>query len=109
MGNFFNDRNSGRRGGGRSERPTMHKAVCDECGRDCEVPFRPSGDKPIYCSKCFEDVDPKRNDRGRGGSRDHKRTSTSSVDISPLKDQLSSINEKLDVLIEILDSKKKKK
>ena len=41
-------------GGGRdSERPTMHKAVCDECGNGCEVPFRPSGDKPVFCSDCF--------------------------------------------------------
>jgi CxxC-x17-CxxC domain-containing protein len=99
MGNFFNERKSGRRGGGRSERPTMHKAVCDKCGKDCEVPFKPSGDKPIYCSRCFENVDPKK--------RDYKKTSTTSIDISPLKDQLSSINTKLDVLIEILNSKKK--
>ncbi len=104
MGNFFNERKSGRR----TERPPMHKAVCDKCGKNCEVPFRPSGGKPIYCSKCFEDVDPKRDDRGRGGSRDYKRTNTSSVDISPLKEQLSSINNKLDELIDILKSKESK-
>lgn len=39
--------------GDRSERQTMHDAVCSECGRDCEVPFRPTGDKPVYCSSCF--------------------------------------------------------
>ncbi len=32
---------------------TMHQAVCSECNKACEVPFRPSGDKPIYCSDCF--------------------------------------------------------
>ncbi len=37
----------------------MHKAVCSNCGRDCEVPFRPSGDKPVFCSDCF--------DKNRGG------------------------------------------
>ncbi len=113
MGNFFNDRNSGRRGGGRSERPTMHRAVCDECGKDCEVPFKPSGDKPIYCSRCFENVDPKRESRGGGrsrdyrgsSSRDYKKTETTSVDISPLKEELSGINKKLDVLIDILKAK----
>jgi CxxC-x17-CxxC domain-containing protein len=34
----------------------MHSAVCDKCGKDCKVPFKPSSDKPIYCSDCFEQV-----------------------------------------------------
>jgi CxxC-x17-CxxC domain-containing protein len=33
---------------------TMHQAICAECGKSCEVPFRPSGEKPVYCSNCFE-------------------------------------------------------
>jgi CxxC-x17-CxxC domain-containing protein len=32
----------------------MFKAVCSECGADCEVPFKPSGDKPVLCSQCFK-------------------------------------------------------
>jgi CxxC-x17-CxxC domain-containing protein len=53
------DRSFGDRSGnggfrGRDERPEMHKAICSECGRDCEVPFRPTGDKPVYCSDCFK-------------------------------------------------------
>ncbi|MBU0578333.1 hypothetical protein KJ742_01560 [Patescibacteria group bacterium] len=39
--------------GGNRPRPEMHKAVCDECGSKCEVPFKPSGDKPVLCSECF--------------------------------------------------------
>ena len=31
----------------------MYDAVCSECGKDCKVPFQPSGDRPIYCSDCF--------------------------------------------------------
>ena len=31
----------------------MHKAVCAECGQECEVPFKPSGDRPIYCKECY--------------------------------------------------------
>ncbi len=31
----------------------MHPAVCAQCGKDTEVPFRPSGDRPVYCSDCF--------------------------------------------------------
>ena len=70
-GGFGGGRNSGGRGGFGGgdrdrERPTMHKAVCDECGQTCEVPFRPSGDKPIYCSNCFED-------RGGNESRNFDR------------------------------------
>ncbi|MBU1113231.1 MAG: hypothetical protein KKH93_05100 [Candidatus Omnitrophica bacterium] len=29
------------------------QAVCADCKRECEVPFRPSGDRPIYCRECF--------------------------------------------------------
>ena len=44
-----------RRSGGRnSARPAMHQATCSECGQACEIPFRPSGDRPIFCSECFE-------------------------------------------------------
>ncbi len=55
MGRF--DRNSNRRSGGGGfdrKQTTMYPAVCDQCGKDCKVPFKPSGDKPIYCSNCFE-------------------------------------------------------
>ena len=31
----------------------MHQVVCAECGRDATVPFRPRGDRPVYCSDCF--------------------------------------------------------
>ncbi|MFA6522614.1 MAG: CxxC-x17-CxxC domain-containing protein [Patescibacteria group bacterium] len=43
----------GYRGGDRDARPDMHSAVCDQCGQDCEVPFRPNGKKPVLCSDCF--------------------------------------------------------
>ena len=41
---------SGGYGGSRRE---MHDAVCAQCGKDTQVPFRPSGDRPVYCSDCF--------------------------------------------------------
>lgn len=37
-----------------TDRP-MHKATCSECGKMCEVPFRPTGEKPVFCSNCFGD------------------------------------------------------
>ena len=45
-------------GGYRRERSQreMHPAVCSNCGKDTLVPFLPRGDKPVYCSSCFEQV-----------------------------------------------------
>jgi CxxC-x17-CxxC domain-containing protein len=37
----------------RSER-TMYPATCSECGKETTVPFAPSGEKPVYCSDCFQ-------------------------------------------------------
>lgn len=31
----------------------MHKAVCADCGNECEVPFKPTEGKPVYCKDCF--------------------------------------------------------
>jgi len=31
----------------------MHKAVCSECKKECEVPFKPTEGKPVYCRDCF--------------------------------------------------------
>jgi len=31
----------------------LHKAVCADCKKDCEVPFKPSADRPVYCKECF--------------------------------------------------------
>jgi len=31
----------------------LHKAVCADCGKECEVPFKPSGERPVYCRECF--------------------------------------------------------
>jgi CxxC-x17-CxxC domain-containing protein len=30
-----------------------YTAICAQCGQDCEVPFRPSGNRPVYCRGCF--------------------------------------------------------
>jgi len=52
-GGFGKPRQGGFGGGRDSERPTMHHAICSDCGNDCEVPFKPSGTKPVLCSNCF--------------------------------------------------------
>ncbi len=32
---------------------TFYDAVCADCGVDCKVPFKPTEDRPVYCSDCF--------------------------------------------------------
>ena len=39
--------------GGRAPRE-MFSATCSSCGQEAQVPFQPSGDKPVYCSSCFQ-------------------------------------------------------
>jgi CxxC-x17-CxxC domain-containing protein len=34
----------------------MFTATCSNCGRDAEVPFRPTSGKPVYCSDCFRTI-----------------------------------------------------
>jgi CxxC-x17-CxxC domain-containing protein len=31
----------------------MFAATCSNCGREAQVPFRPTSGKPVYCSDCF--------------------------------------------------------
>ncbi len=31
----------------------LHKAVCADCSKECEVPFKPTGNRPVYCKECF--------------------------------------------------------
>jgi CxxC-x17-CxxC domain-containing protein len=31
----------------------MHKATCSECGQECEVPFKPTEGKPVFCKECY--------------------------------------------------------
>ncbi len=30
-----------------------HKAVCTDCGNECEVPFKPDPSRPVYCRECW--------------------------------------------------------
>ncbi len=38
----------------------MHKATCAECGNECEVPFKPTEGKPVYCRDCYRKRRPRR-------------------------------------------------
>jgi CxxC-x17-CxxC domain-containing protein len=32
----------------------MFKTICSDCGKECEVPFKPNGSKPVFCRDCFQ-------------------------------------------------------
>jgi CxxC-x17-CxxC domain-containing protein len=63
----------------------LFDVTCDKCGKDCQVPFRPTGGKPIYCRDCF----------GKGGDSPRKSSRDESSD-------LDEINEKLDKIMRAL-------
>lgn len=42
----------GRQGNGSRER-TYTRVICADCKKESEVPFKPSGDRPVYCKECF--------------------------------------------------------
>lgn len=43
--------NSGSYGNSQRE---MFPAVCAECGKTTNVPFKPTGDRPVYCRDCYQ-------------------------------------------------------
>jgi len=130
MGNFQGggNRGGGYSGGGGGGRPsfqrksfggdrdnTKYKAVCDECHKECEVPFRPSSDKLVYCNDCFsnkrkdDDRAPRRDFGDRGPKRDFNNRPAQPSFSKPaggqddVKKQLSDMNVKLDRLVSALE------
>jgi CxxC-x17-CxxC domain-containing protein len=46
----------------------MHTATCSGCGKDCQVPFKPNGKKPVFCSACYVREE-------KGGGDDYRKES----------------------------------
>jgi CxxC-x17-CxxC domain-containing protein len=83
----------------------MFSVTCDECGKRCEVPFKPSSNKPVYCSECFgQKEDGRDRDNRRSDRNDGPRPQASS---SELTDALKGINDKLDRLLRALELRSK--
>ena len=81
----FRDRDSRSFEGRRQE---TYKVICDKCKKQCEVPFKPTGNKPVLCSDCF---------KKEGGSS--SRNSSSGIS----QEQFKEINAKLDKILGILE------
>jgi CxxC-x17-CxxC domain-containing protein len=105
--NFKNNSFSqgGGNGGGRRE---SFKAVCGQCGNDCEVPFKPRQGKPVLCDTCFRsggDRDDSRSSRSFDKPYRSDRDSSERPSRAPsdnIAKQLSEINAKLDNILDIL-------
>ncbi|OGY44625.1 MAG: hypothetical protein A2729_03525 [Candidatus Buchananbacteria bacterium RIFCSPHIGHO2_01_FULL_39_14] len=67
------------------------QAICARCGKSCILPFRPTANKPVYCSDCF-----RKND-----SFQESRPSTRSFD-NNASPNLDEINQKLDKIMKAL-------
>ena len=103
---FGGNKFGGNRGG--SDRPTtMYDAVCAECGKKCQVPFRPNGDKPIYCNDCFG---AKRDGGERPARREYNDRPAPQAFVprpaegqGDIKKQLDALTAKLDTLIRTVE------
>ena len=47
------------------ENRKMYKATCADCVQECEVPFEPAQDRPVYCKECYRNHRPARRDDRR--------------------------------------------
>lgn len=45
-------------GQGRATSRPSYEAVCAACGVETTVPFRPRGDRPVYCRTCYTEKVP---------------------------------------------------
>jgi len=100
-GGFGRNRDFGGRSRDRGdrERKPMVDVVCDKCGKNCQVPFKPTGDKPIYCSECYE----KTGNSGRRSFSGFNQNSSSGSNSGISQEQFNELNAKLDKILGILD------
>lgn len=49
----------------------LHNITCAACGKQAQVPFKPSGDRPVYCRDCY--MQQRRGGTGRGMDRRPRR------------------------------------
>ncbi|MEK6917255.1 MAG: CxxC-x17-CxxC domain-containing protein [Nanoarchaeota archaeon] len=94
----FSRPSSGGFRGGRRDEKMMHRVVCDGCKKDCEVPFKPTDGKPVYCNDCFKG-------REKSDSRDSGRSRPSNQ--HDYKEDLEKMNHKIGMILDLLESMKK--
>lgn len=96
----------------------MHSAKCGDCGKMCEVPFRPTGERPVYCNDCFggktddrsaafgkRDSAPRSYEKPAYSKPSYTPSAAPDASISELKRQIEMVNTKLDKLIQSMEHK----
>jgi CxxC-x17-CxxC domain-containing protein len=94
---------------------SMHSATCSGCGNECQVPFKPNGKKPVFCSACYiREEKPEGRSEGRGDkssfydkkpayqSRPHARPDSQSSLNGITTEQYKTLNAKLDAIMKML-------
>jgi CxxC-x17-CxxC domain-containing protein len=113
------------RGGRPSGEKELFKATCSSCHKSCEVPFRPSGDKPVYCRECYRDnsqSDTHAPQRGEGRGGDFRKEARPFSEERPsyreevraprdtgtddIKRQLAKIESKMDFILSFINTQK---
>jgi len=51
----------------------LHTTTCSKCKKETQVPFKPTGSKPVYCRECFQDQ------KLKDGSADKRRSPSRSM------------------------------
>lgn len=114
--------------GGRERSSELFKTTCSACQKPCEVPFRPNGEKPVFCSACFN-MKSRDEERGnapreygnRSDARPHKSASyekpyhehrpsyepapqaAKNTDMIEMKRQLTTIESRLNRILDLLN------
>lgn len=81
--------------GNRKEVSQKFDAICSQCGKKCQVPFRPNGVRPVYCNECFG--------APHDAPQDKKVFSpTEGRSTAELTRQIAAMNNKIDTMLKIL-------
>jgi CxxC-x17-CxxC domain-containing protein len=64
---------SGYGGSGYGGQRELFSVTCSQCGKEAQVPFQPTGDRPVYCSDCFRGRQGSSGGSSRGGYGDSGR------------------------------------
>ncbi len=105
-GGYDSNRSGGRDFGRSTE---MHNTTCADCGKNCEVPFKPNGKKPVYCLNCFGknggQVSPNHFLKKSSSEFDHSapKVQNDSKKFDELSYQLKAVNDKLDKLVSLAE------
>lgn len=93
----------------------MFQAICSKCGQSCEVPFKPTSERPVFCSNCFKTQGnagggPKFAPKSFGGDNRGGNfgggSNASNTSACVTRGQFDALNAKLDRIISLLGASK---